>query len=113
MIFRVRRVDTLSIIHNCTSLLTLNVISLKQVLEDEPIEADATHQSTSDPDTHKQTLRHRTNLKTKFGVNQENVTSGEIIKSKLQVGKDDVISPGKKTVKDEVDIMVDALQLKS
>ena len=103
----------MSIINNCPYLLTLNVISLKQVLEDEPIEADATHQSTSDPDTHKQTLRHRTNLKTKFGVNQENVTSGEIVKSKLQVGKDDVISPGKKTVKDEVDIMVDALQLKT
>ena len=109
MIFRVRRVDTLSIIHNCTSLLTLSVISLKQVLEDELIEADGilapTHQSTSDPGTHKPTLRHRTNIKNKFEVNQEDVPSGEIVKSTLQVGKYDV--------KDEIDIMVDALQLKS
>ena len=75
----------------------------------EPIEADGirapTHQSTSDPDTNQPALRHRTNMKNKFEVNLEDVPSGEIVKSTLQVGKYDV--------KDEVDIMVDALQLKS
>ena len=44
-------------------------------------------------------------MKNKFEVNLEDVPSGEIVKSTLQVGKYDV--------KDEVDIMVDALQLKS
>ena len=57
------------------------------------------------PGTHQPALRHRTNMKNKFEVNLEDVPSGEIVKSTLQVGKYDV--------KDEVDIMVDALQLKS
>ena len=63
------------------------------------------HQSTGDLDTHQSTLRHGTTIQTKFEGNQEDVASGEIVMSTLQVGKYDV--------KDEIDIMVDALQLKS
>ena len=44
---------------------------------------------------------------------EEDVASADNVKSILEVGKEDGKYAEKKTSKDEVDIMVDALQLKS
>ena len=70
---------------------------MKQVVKGEAVAA-ATDQSTTASGTHRPT-------KTRF------VTSIEADKPTLEVGKDDVLSPNKKTVQDEVDILVDAIQL--
>ena len=50
----------------------------------------------------------------KFEVNkEEDVASADNVKSTLEVGKEDGKYAGKKTSKDEVDILVDAIQLQS
>ena len=66
----------------------------------------ATDQWTTARDTH----GPRKTIKTRFEVNKD-VASQETDKSTLEVGKDDVLSPNKKTVRDEVDFLVDAIQL--
>ena len=68
---------------------------------------DITDQSTSARDTR----RPRKTIKTRFEVNND-VAYLETDKSTLEVDKDDVLSPNKKTVRDAVDILVDSIQLK-
>ena len=51
-------------------------------------------------------------LKAKFEVGQEDSASAGTVQSTLEIGKDDAVSPVKKTVQDEVDILVDAIQLR-
>ena len=78
---------------------------MKQVVKGEAVAA-ATDQSTTARDTD----RPRKTIKTRFDVNKD-VASVETDKPTHEVGKDDVLSPNKKTVQDEVDILVDAIQL--
>ena len=45
-------------------------------------------------------------------VKGNDVASGNTVKSMTpEVGKDEVLSPNKETVQDDIDVMVDAIQL--
>ena len=45
-------------------------------------------------------------------VKGNDVASGDTVKSMTpEVGKDEVLSPNKETVQDDIDVMVDAIQL--
>ena len=52
-------------------------------------------------------------VREKFEVIKEDAASADNVKSTLEVGKEDGKYAGKETSKDEVDIMVDAIQLQS
>ena len=46
------------------------------------------------------------------GVKANDVAAGDTVKSMTpEVGKDEVLSPNKEAVQDDIDIMVDAIQL--